>query len=52
MRPTVAPVSPDTAMVSLCGSLKKPLPKKAPIVTLDKDNRNNTADEQGVETHR
>ena len=52
MRATAAPVRPDTAMVSLCGSLKKPLPKKAPIVTLDKDNRNNTADEQGVETHR
>ena len=38
MRATAAPVRPDTAMVSLCGSLKKPLPKNAPIVTLNKDN--------------
>ena len=38
MRATVAPVRPDTAMVSLCGSLKKPLPKNAPIVTLKEHN--------------
>ena len=37
MRATLAPVIPDTAMVSLCGSLKKPLPKNAPIVTPNKD---------------
>ena len=37
MRATLAPVMPDTAMVSLCGSLKKPLPKNAPIVTPNKD---------------
>ena len=37
MSATVAPVMPDTAMVSLCGSLKNPLPRNAPIVTPDKD---------------